>query len=284
MNKSIETLALAGMLLLANSVGAQDKNFYVFLCLGQSNMEGFPGIEDQDRSPGDSRFQVLATVDFQTPERKAGNWYPAVPPLCRPSAGLCPADFFGRSLVAQLPKEIKVGVVNVAVAGCKIELFDKQNYSSYAATAPEWMKTAIAAYDGNPYQKLVDMGRVAQKSGVIKGILLHQGESNTGDEQWPAKVRAVYMNLLKDLDLKAEEVPLIAGEVVGTNQKGLCASMNQIIARLPTEIPTAHIVSSKGCVVRSDNLHFSPEGYRELGRRYAQAMLPLLGHDSARVK
>jgi hypothetical protein len=38
---------------------------------------------------------------------------------------------------------------------------------------------------------------------------LHQGESNTGEEEWPAKVKDVYDNLLADLNLKAEEVPLL---------------------------------------------------------------------------
>ena len=53
--------------------------------------------------------------------------------------------------------------------------------------------------------------------------------------------------------------------------------MNQIIADLPKIFPTAHIISSKGCKARPDHLHFTPEGYRELGKRYAGAMLPLLG-------
>jgi lysophospholipase L1-like esterase len=120
------------------------------------------------------------------------------------------------------------------------------------------------------------MGKLAQKDGVIKGILLHQGESNTNDKQWPAKVNVVYQNLLKDLDLKAENVPLIAGEVVNADQGGLCASMNTIIAELPKTIPTAHVVSSAGCTALPDHLHFNPAGYRELGKRYAEAMLPLL--------
>ena len=53
--------------------------------------------------------------------------------------------------------------------------------------------------------------------------------------------------------------------------------MNPIIAKLPETIPTAHVVSSAGCDVLDDHLHFSPAGYRELGRRYAEAVLPLLG-------
>src|SRR5471032_114366 len=122
MTKLPRLLAMVGLLALASTASAQDKNFYVFLCFGQSNMEGFPGVQEQDKTGVDERFQVLATVDFPKLDRKKDNWYSAVPPLCRPSTGLCPADYFGRTLVAHLPSNIKIGVVNVAVAGTKIEL------------------------------------------------------------------------------------------------------------------------------------------------------------------
>ena len=181
----------AALLFLNINAFAQDKNFYVFLAFGQSNMEGYPGIEEQDKGPVDERFQVLAAVDFPAQDREKGRWYTAVPPLARPGTGLGPADYFGRTLVANLPAHIRVGVINVSVAGCKIELFEKDNYTSYAATAPQWMKNTIAAYGGNPYQHLVDMAKLAQKAGVIKGILLHQGESNTGEQEWPGKVKGI---------------------------------------------------------------------------------------------
>ena len=45
-------------------------------------------------------------------------------------------------------------------------------------------------YSGNPYQHLVEMAKLAQKDGVIKGILLHQGESNTNDKNGPTKSKA----------------------------------------------------------------------------------------------
>lgn len=277
-------LVAAGMLLFAARIFASDTNFFVFLCFGQSNMEGFPGIEEQDKGPVDERFKTFAAVDFPKQERKKGFWYPAVPPLSRPSAGLGPADFFGRTLVSNLPAHIKVGVINVAIGGCKIELFGQDTYQAYAATAPNWMTNTIRIYSGNPYQHLVEMAKLAQKDGVIKGILLHQGESNTNDREWPNKVKGVYENLLKDLNLTAENVPLIAGEVVGADQKGQCASMNRIIRDLPKTIPTAHVVSSEGCAALPDRLHFTPAGYRELGRRYADTMLPLLVRPPATVK
>jgi alpha-L-fucosidase 2 len=283
-------LLLAGLILCSatscttTNVSSQSSKRFVFLCFGQSNMEGFPGVEAQDKGPVDERLQVLAAVDFPSLGRTNGNWYPAVPPLCRPGAGLCPADYFGRTLASNLPPDIKVGIVNVSVAGCKIELFEKTNYESYASTAAPWMKNIIKAYGGNPYQHLVDMAKLAQKNGVIKGILLHQGESNTNDKEWPNKVKGIYENLLKDLNLKAEDVPLIAGELVNADQKGACASMNKIIDDLPKSIPTAHVVSSAGCPGRPDHLHFTPTGYRELGTRYARTTLPLLGYKVAEPK
>jgi hypothetical protein len=247
----------------------------VYLAFGQSNMEGFPGIEAADKTGVDPRFQMLAAVDFPALERKQGQWYPAVAPLCRSSTGLCPADYFGRTLVAQLPQRVRVGVLNVAVAGCKIEMFDRDGWQAYAATAQPWMKSIIEEYGGNPYQRLVDMARVAQQKGVIKGILLHQGESNTNDTAWPEKVAKIYRNLLADLKLDAAKVPLFAGETVNADQNGATASVNEIIAQLPKVVPTAHVVSSKGCEARADRLHFTPAGYRELGKRYANAVLAL---------
>jgi para-nitrobenzyl esterase len=280
-------LALVVFLLFNLNAFSQDTNFWIFLCFGQSNMEGFPGIQPQDQTPVDERFQVLATVDFPKLSRIKDHWYPAVPPLCRGSTGLCPADYFGRTMVSNLPPKIRIGIVNVAVAGCKIELFDKDTYQSYASTAPSWMTNIIHTYGGNPYAYMVEMGKLAQKDGVIKGILLHQGESSTNDKEWPNKVRDIYGNLIKDLDLKAEEVPLLAGELVNADQKGACASMNAIIDELPKTIPNSYVISSEGCVSRPDHLHFAPEGYRKLGKRYAEKMLSLEGgeaHHSASVK
>jgi enterochelin esterase-like enzyme len=255
---------------------SQDPKFYIFLCFGQSNMEGAARIEPQDTSV-DSRFRVMEALDCPDLKRVKGKWYTAAPPLCRCHTGLTPADYFGRTLVARLPADVKIGVINVSVGGCKIALYDKDSLQSYIPTVPDWMKNMIKEYDGDPYARLVEMAKLAQKDGVIKGILLHQGESNINDAGWPREVKVVYGNLLHDLGLSAEAVPLLAGEVVNADQGGVSAGMNQIIDVLPQTIPTAHVISSAGCAAGRDHLHFSAAGYRELGRRYAAEMLPLLG-------
>ena len=276
-NNQLRIFILTGILLLNLHGFAQNPNFHIYLCFGQSNMEGQGTIEAQDKTVN-SRFKVMQAVTCSNLGRTKGKWYTAVPPLCRCWSGLSPADYFGRTMIENLPENISVGVVNVSVAGCKIELFDKVNYQKYTATITEdWLKNIIAEYNGNPYAHLVEVAKLAQKDGVIKGILLHQGESNTGDIQWPTKVKAIYNNLITDLALNPDSVPLLAGEVVHSDQGGLCASMNSIIANLPKTLPNSYVISSSQCTDATDNLHFNSAGYRELGKRYARKMLSIMG-------
>jgi hypothetical protein len=255
---------------------APDPNFWVFLCFGQSNMESGGRMDANDRTV-DKRFQVMADFDSDRRGWKKGNWYDAVPPLAAKGSGICMVDYFGRTMVANLPQGIRVGVIKVSVPGCKIELFEKDTFKAYLDTAQDWMKNAAKAYDGNPYQYLVDMGKLAQKDGVIKGILLHQGESNPNDQEWSKKVKGIYDNLIKDLNLKPEEVAFLAGETVNADQGGQCAGFNKIMAELPKTLPNSYVISSAGCTT-SDRMHFNSAGSREFGKRYGEKMLSIMGY------
>jgi len=284
----LRIVLLAGLFIITMNIFAQDQDFYIYLCFGQSNMEGQATIEAIDTIV-DSSFQVMAGVDCSNPARTKYSWYTAVPPLCRCKigthpTGLCPADYFGKTMVLNLPDSIKVGVVNVSVAGCKIELFDKDSYLSYLATAEEWVVNITNDfYDGNPYGYLVDLADSAKLDGVIKGILLHQGESNTGESEWPSKVKKVYNDLINDLGLDPDSTPLLAGEVLYADQGGSCASMNSIIAKLPDTIPNSYVISAEGCP-GMDQWHFNSLGYRELGIRYAKTMLSIMGYDTTNLQ
>lgn len=286
MNKNfLKTLVLALVMLCpVLKVSADvDPNFYIFLCFGQSNMEGAARPEAQDMASPGPRFLLMSAVDDEKSGRKMGEWCEALPPLCRPGNGLTPADYFGRTMIANLPENIRVGVIHVAIGGIRIEGFMPDSIKNYAENvAPGWMKGMLKAYNDNPYERLVTLARKAQQDGVIKGILMHQGCSNTGEPDWADKVKNVYDNLLGDLNLVPEQVPLLAGEVVQANGKGVCIGMNKQIKALPETIHTAHVVSSDDCTNGPDNLHFDAAGYRELGARYADKMLSLLGYESKR--
>jgi Carbohydrate esterase, sialic acid-specific acetylesterase len=60
--------------------------------------------------------------------------------------------------------------------------------------------------------------------------------------------------------------------------------MNSIIAELPKTIPNSFVISSAGCKSRPDRLHFTAEGYRELGKRYGEKMLSVLGYKTTEAK
>ena len=269
-------LSMVAALTVLNAT-AQDKNFHIFLCFGQSNMEGNARIEPQDSVGVSDNFLNLSAVNFSDKSRKMGKWYKALPPLCRENTGLTPVDYFGRTLLENLPEGHKVGIVHVAIGGISIDGFLPDRIDEYAKTAPEWMKPMLAAYDGHPYDRLVAMGKIAQKKGVISGILMHQGETNTGDPKWPNDVKTVYENLLRDLKLNAEDVPLLVGEVVAADRGGTCAAHNAVIDTIGRVIPTAHVIPADGCPQNFDFLHFTAAGYRELGRRYAAEMLKIWG-------
>ena len=307
MKKVLESLLLAALLLaLPSDVMAQkkaakkatkkaateqvqpaDPNFYIFLCFGQSNMEGNARPEAVDlQSPG-PRFLLMPAVDFPAangrPERKMGEWCEASAPLCRANTGLTPADWFGRTLVASLPENIKIGVIHVAIGGIDIKGFLPDSISDYVnKKAPGWMKGMLAAYDNNPYERLVTLAKKAQKDGVIKGILMHQGETNTGDPKWAGMVKQVYENLCGDLQLKPEEVNLYVGNIVQADGKGVCIGCKKQIDELPQTIHTSQVISSDNCSNGPDRLHFDAAGYRELGCRYGEAVARHLGYEPKR--
>ena len=268
-------IAFLLLILISFSFTEPDPNFHVYLAFGQSNMEGQAKIEAQDTANVSPRYKLLASVDMPNQGRIKGNWYTAIPPLCRGYNGLGVTDYFGRELIENLPENITVGLIIVAIGGASIDLFDEDKAEEYISKQPDWFKNIAKEYGEHPYKLLVQLGKIAQKDGVIKGILMHQGETNTGDEQWPYNVKKVYDNFIKDLDLNPEEVPLLVGEVVGEAQHGCCFRHNDVIAKVPNVIPNSYIVKSTD-VPTMDGSHFSAEGYRTMGRRYAQVMLDIL--------
>ena len=277
MKKLLLSTILGVLVALTANAQEPDPNFYIFLCFGQSNMEGAARPEAQDIASPGPRFLLMPAVDFPEKGRKMGEWCEASAPLCRPNTGLTPADWFGRTLVESLPENIKIGVIHVAIGGIDIKGFLPDSIQSYIKRAPNWMKGMLEAYDNNPYQRLVTLAKKAQKDGVIKGI-----ETNTGDPKWAGMVQQVYDNLCGDLQLKPEEVNLYAGNIVQANGEGVCIGCKKQIDELPKTLHTAQVISSDGCTNGPDKLHFDAAGYRELGCRYGEAVARHLGFEPKR--
>ena len=289
-------LMLTGQTMLPGGIMAQepDPNFFIFLGIGQSNMQGKAPFttadtkNTKDFTKSDwARYKKLIIVDEDA--SKVGTWVKAEPPIVRPDTGLGVTDYFGRYLVKGLDERYKIGVAVVAVDGCSIRAFSKDrtvcsNYLTEARNSNStWVTEAAAKYDNYPYGKLVEMAKIAQKSGVIKGIIFHQGETDANSNDWLERVYQLYTNLLADLNLSMDSVPFIAGEPVQQSEGGACYSAIPWVDKIPAYFKEksgkdlAYVASSKGCTkISSDVYHFSTEGYRKLGTRYGEIMLPLL--------
>jgi hypothetical protein len=288
------------------------EKFHIYIAFGQSNMEGYlgPGVSGttgwvsgrgyDTTTPQNFVVMASANTPARNPyDREMGTWYPAVPPLVRSGFGLSPADFFGRTIAEAVADQgIKVGVIVVAVGGCQIQLFakDKDVFKNYIMAQQQWMREYAIAYvdasvggtavpttdfttEDYPYKRIVDLAKQAREAGVIKGIIMHQGESGGSipGKNYAQSVRQIYNDLCEDLGFEQGGLPFLAGQAVGNNN-GNIRSIPGAFNDLPD---TAFVISSADCppwstATDNERIHFSYEGYEELGKRYGKKMLELV--------
>lgn len=273
--------AVALAALCSCSKPAPEPQKMLFLAIGQSNMVGKGEVSPEDTivSP---RFLNLAST--KTDDREVGEWRVALPGNCRPGYEypnyVSLTDHFGKTLLEYIPATDSIAVLQVAVDGCPMRLFDPDQYQGFVDSCQmDWMNGQLDAYDRKPYERLITLAKKAQSEGwVIRGILVHQGETDAYSDYWPKETNKVYQNLLNVLGLQAENVPLLAGEAIGIDQNGVCAHANPTIDRLHDFVPTGWTISAYACEKGPDNLHFSAAGYHRLGRRYAIKWLQLNGY------
>ncbi|MDR1099944.1 MAG: sialate O-acetylesterase, partial [Treponema sp.] len=107
---------------------------------------------------------------------------------------------------------------------------------------------------------------------------------------WGTMFKAIYDDLLADLGLPANSIPIIAGQTYGGrgptstggagNTDGALASEEAL--RTATGLPNVHLISSDGLSGRTNNAgqydytHFSAAGIRGLGLNYANKMIELV--------
>lgn len=236
-------IALLAFLFTEVAPGVPKEDLHVYLLIGQSNMAGRAPLDKVTSAPIE-RTLLLNDKD---------EWEPATSPLNRYSTirkglgmqKLNPGFSFARAMKKAYPKAT-LGLVVNAKGGSSIE---------------QW------ATDQKFYQDIIKRAKAAQKSGTLKGILWHQGESNsTRAELYADQLKALVENLRKDLS--TPELPFVAGEI----KEG--EIINAEIAKLPKSLPATGVASSNG-LKTMDRWHFDAPSMITLGERYAAEMLRL---------
>jgi hypothetical protein len=243
--------ALGLFLFLATFLTGQDppeplarEDLHVYLLIGQSNMAGRAPLAP-DHGEGVKGCLLLNEQNDWEPARHPLNQYSTI----RKGLGmqkLNPGWSFVRAMRKANPK-VTIGLVVNARGGSKIE---------------EWTRGTRF------YQDLLKRAKAAQESGTLKGVLWHQGESNSGQPgPYLAKLKDLVENLRNDLE--EPNLPFVAGQI----KEG--EAINQEIARLPAALPNTGVASSKG-LKTMDRWHFDAPSMITLGERYAVEMLKLL--------
>jgi len=246
--------------LTSNSTAASlppKQKFHLFLLVGQSNMAGRGKIADQDKKPH-PRVLTLG---------KDLSWKPAVAPLHfdKPRiVGVGLGGTFGRE-IAKTDPSITVGLIPCAVGGSPIDAWTEGAY--YKPTK------------SHPWDDAMKRARHALKFGELKGILWHQGESDSKPglaEDYEKKLHALIARFRKELN--AGNVPFIGGQMGQFKERPWSDAKKQVDQAhrdLGSKVFRAAFVNSDGLKHKGDEVHFDAAGFRELGRRYAKAYFDL---------
>ncbi|WP_415846491.1 sialate O-acetylesterase [Vibrio aerogenes] len=266
-----------------------DPDFHIYLALGQSNMQGEAHLPDTPISH--PRVRALQSQNCSDSEYAYGTWRGHFQPIARckegdfpkqdgtyAPVGLSPADTFAVTMADAEGENVTIGIVGVSYGGSDIRA-QLPNCADFDLCKPPYGDiTGAPVVNGTTpiYPWILELAKKAQQVGVIKGIIFHQGETNTGQEVWVEYVRQFVNHLREDLNLDPEKVPFIAGELPRT---GCCAVHNSLVHLLPDHIENTYWVSSgpmpDGTVLgdRGDHVHWNTDAVIEMGKRYAAKML-----------
>ena len=237
----------------AFSQAKPDMQFELYILIGQSNMAGRGVITPEFQQLGHPRVFML---------NKDGSWVTAKHPVHfdKPAvAGVGPGLSFGIMMAEENPK-VKIGLIPCAVGGTPIE----------AWTPGAWDQ----ATQTHPYDDALLRIKTAMKSGVIKGIIWHQGEANSSK----AKSK-LYLKQLDSLvnrirkEVGNPKLPFVVGEL--GQYRPRYSIVNAKLAKVPKMIPFSGLVSSADLVHKGDSTHFDGPSADLLGRRFAEKMIEI---------
>jgi len=229
---------------------ADKSRFHIYLLMGQSNMAG--------------RDTRMLSTQVDNPRVLAmntnGEWVVARDPIhpkegrIEPGAG--PGIPFALEMVKTDPN-ITIGLVPCAVGGTPLR---------------RWVK------GGDLYDRALVMAKRAGQVGTIRGVLWHQGESDSDGQKNAETYEARLGQMFKDLrtDLGAPELPIVVGqlgEFLPVDKHPYVNVVRAALKHIPAVVPHAGYADSAGLGDKGDHLHFDAAAQQKMGERFAATMM-----------
>jgi len=248
MKTGIYITLLFCFLCLTTKAQGVDENFEIFICIGQSNMAGRAEIMTQDSHVLNNAYLFNDELQWEKAQNPMNRYSTIRKDLDVQHLG--PSWTFAETLEAAGKH---VGLVVNARGGTNIK---------------EWQK------GDTYYEEAVARTLEAKKTGVLKGIIWHQGESNQNS---PLIYTDLFKTMIADLraDLGIADLPVIVGEI--GKWRSSADRINVVISELKDHVSYLDYVSAIGITHLGDDTHFNSESQRVLGRRYAAKFLELTG-------
>ena len=249
--RGTRAVAVVFTCVFAGAAQAQS-NLDIFLLIGQSNMAGRGPMTHADSVTDIAGAWLLKDTSGWEPARNPLNKYSAEE--YGSSANQVGPGFGFATEIHRLSPKISLGLVVNARGGSALK---------------EWTKGT------KYYADAVARTRYAMKSGTLKGILWHQGESDNGDTAYVTRLQGFIDSLRKDLG--RPDLPFIAGQLGpwGTKYAGFNARIPALVAR----VPHTAVVRTDSLVDKGDSTHFDRASQIKLGQRYAAAAWTLVYKD-----
>jgi hypothetical protein len=235
----------------------------VFLLIGQSNIAG-PAISRWDEEDDKRLDGVLLS-------NREDEWEPAKNPLnaystikWQPKPGINPGVTFAEEMKKAFPGEV-IGIISNSRGASKIS---------------EWQKGQWY------YNEAVRRVKATCGDEKIDGILWLQGEQDVVDVADYGNYAEKLSRFIYDLreELGGQDIPFIACEIWGDVELAApeyhigIREVNRQIAEVVNATENCEMILSAGLEhTVGDEVHFAPEGMRELGRRYAAKYLDVWG-------
>jgi hypothetical protein len=225
-----------------------ENTVHSFLMIGQSNMAGRGYLKD-----------VKLIYDEQIKKLVNGRWQTMTEPINfdRPNSGIgLAASFAGAWRLKNEGQQI--GLIPCAEGGASLD---------------DW------AVGGALFENAVFQTKLAQRIGVLDGILWHQGENDSF-----AGRSNVYYDKFTEIvkafreELNAQNIPLMIGGLGDFLSSGRYGkyftefnSVNQTLLDFAEKNPNTYFVTASGLTANADGLHFDALSQRKFGVRYFEA-------------